>query len=107
MLQVWKIKPHIKGDTFSSRQITFPFDITACKIEMQFREIANSRLMFFWSTTNNTFEKINANQIIMKSRILDDKVASYISDLQVIYPDGTVQTYFNATIQIISDITRT
>lgn len=106
MIPVWKIKPHIKGDTFTSRKITFPFDITTCGIDMQFRQVANSRVYFFWSTENDTFEKINTTQIIMKSRILDEQQGVYVSDLQITFADGTVKTYLNATLQMITDITR-
>ena len=41
----------------------------------------------------------------MKSRILDIGVSNYISDLQVTFEDGTVYTYFKASLQILQDIT--
>ena len=106
MIPTWTIKPHIKGDTFNSRKITFPFDITDCLIEMQFRQNAVSRVIFNWTTENNTFEKISSTEIIMKSRILDFGVSNYVSDLQVTFLDGTVYTYFKANLQILQDITQ-
>ena len=57
MIPTWKIKPHIKGDTFNSRKIKFPFDITNCLIEMQFRPYGEGSVFFNWTTKNNTFEK--------------------------------------------------
>lgn len=105
MIPNWTIKPHIKGDTFNSRKITFPFEITNCRIDMQFKQNATTRIIFNWTTENNTFEKISSTEIIMKSRILDIGVSNYISDLQVTFEDGTVYTYFKASLQILQDIT--
>lgn len=106
MIPTWTIQPHIKGDTFNSRQITFPFDITDCLIEMQFRESPNGDVMFKWSTEDSTFEKISATEIVMKSKILDYGPRTYQSDLQVTFLDGTVYTYFKANLQIIQDFTK-
>lgn len=105
MIPTWTIQPHIKGDTFNSRKITFPFTITDCVIEMQFK-MGGGSVIFAWTTENNTFEKISSTEIIMKSRILDQRVGSYISDLQVTFLDGTVYTYFKANLQILQDITQ-
>ena len=105
MIQTWTIKPHIKGNTFNSRKITFPFDITNCRIDMQFRQNTNGKIEFKWSTIDGTFEKISATEIIMKSRILNFNASTYISDLQVIYEDGTSYTYFKADLQILQNIT--
>ena len=106
MIQTWTIKPHIKGDTFNSRKITFPFEITDCRIDMQFRLNGTGTSIFEeWSTENLTFEKISATEVIMKSRIINQKVGTYTSDLQVTFEDGTVYTYFKASLQILQDIT--
>jgi len=102
----WNIGQHVKGDTFNQRKITFPFDITDCIIKMQFRVNPISAVVFFWSTENDTFEKISTTEIIMKSRILDTYVSNYVSDLEVIFQDGTVVTYLTANLKIIQDITR-
>jgi hypothetical protein len=104
-IPTWKIRPHKKGDTFNSRKINFPFDITDCRIDMHFRKQANGLIVFSWSTENDTFEKISATEVTMKSRILDNATGVYISDLQVVFPDTTVFTYFNARIEINQDVT--
>lgn len=105
MVQTWTINPHIKGDTFNSRKITFPFDITNCEIKMQFRQQELGSSFFEWDTENETFEKISATEIIMKGRILNFSPYTYISDLQVIFHDSTVVTYFKANLKITQDIT--
>jgi hypothetical protein len=105
MIQTWAIKPHIKGDTFNSRKITFPFDITDCRIDMQFKVTVRAGISFAWSTEDNTFEKISSTEVIMKSRILGEAVSGYISDLQVSFEDGTIYTYLRANLQILQDVT--
>lgn len=105
-IQTWQIPQHIKGDTFNSRKITFPFLITGCIIEMQFKATATGKTIFKWSTADGTFDVISATEMIMTERILDFPVYSYVSDLQIIFPDETVRTYFNAYLPIIQDITR-
>ena len=111
MIPTWNIQKgvndfdFIKGDTFNSRKITFPFVITNVKIEMQFKLRAVAQTSFFWSTVDNTFEKINATEIIMKSRILDFPADSYISDMQFTYENGTVITHLKANLKIVQDIT--
>jgi hypothetical protein len=72
---------------------------------MHFRKQANGLIVFSWSTENDTFEKISATEVTMKSRILDNATGVYISDLQVVFPDTTVFTYFNARIEINQDVT--
>lgn len=106
MLKTWTIKePHIKGTTFNERKITFPFDITNCKIDMHFKQNILSKPVFYWSTIGNSFEKISSTEIKMKSCILDFPVGNYLADLQVTYQDGTIYPYFKASLQIIQNIT--
>ena len=105
MIPTWTINPHIKGNTFNSRKITFPFDITDCRIDMQFRKQANDTIAFAWSTSDDTFDKISSTELIMKSRKLDAAAEVYISDLQVIFSDETIITYFNVRLEILQDIT--
>ena len=111
MIPTWNIKKgtsdfdFIKGDTFNSREITFPFDITNVKIQMQFKLKANTQTIFLWSTENNTFEKISATKVIMKSRILDFPVNNYVSDMQLTFANGVVNTTLRANLKIVQDIT--
>jgi hypothetical protein len=105
IIKTWTIRPHIKGDTFNSRKITFPFDITDCRIDMQFRKQANDKIEFAWSTEDDTFEKISSTEVIMKSVKLNNNASFYYSDLQIIFLNETVYTYFKAQIHILQDIT--
>jgi hypothetical protein len=73
---------------------------------MQFKITKTGNPVFYWSTVDESFEKISATEVVMKSRLLDNYVYKYISDLQVTFEDGTVYTYFTANLQIIQDITR-
>jgi len=100
MIPTWNLKQHIRGNTLNAKNITFPFDVSDCKIELQFR-LGVSSVMFFWSTENNTFERTSDFIIKMKSRLLDQKQGNYSAFLKVTFPDGTVETYFKANLQII------
>ena len=104
-IPTWTIKNHIKGNTFNAREITFPFDITNCRIDMQFRKQANDTIVFAWSTEDNTFDKISTTKIVMNQRILDVQPAVYISDLQVIFQNENVITYFKVRLEVEQDIT--
>jgi len=105
MIPTWIINPCKKGDTINSKKITFPFDITDCIISMQFKLSANAKTIFEWSSEDDTFEKISSTEIIMKSRILDVLPFTYLSDLQVIFNNGEVQTYLNAELTITNEYT--
>ena len=100
MIQTWTIKQHIRGNTLNAKDITFPFDISNCKIDLDFK-LGSGSVIFKWSTDNNTFVKTSDFTINMKSRYLDFKQGTYSAYLKVTFPDGTVQTYFKANLQII------
>ena len=99
MIPNWTLKPHLKGDTINSKNITFPFDISDCKIDLQFK-MGGGSVIFQWTTENSTFEKTTDFIVKMKSRVLDFRIGSYSAFLKVTFPDGTVQTYFKANLQI-------
>ena len=101
MIPTWTLKQHIKGNTLNAKNITFPFDVSDCKIDLEFRIGTGSTVMFFWSTENNTFERTSDFIIKMKSKMLDQKQGMYSGFLKVTFPDGTVETYFKANLQII------
>jgi hypothetical protein len=94
-----------KGDTFNSRKITFPFDISNCQIKMEFKYKIGNKVAFFWSTEDDSFTNLSPNEIVMTSRILDEIPNIYVYDLQIIFPGGETKTYFGGTMKIIQDIT--
>jgi hypothetical protein len=105
-LKTWKMDSQKRGDTFNQRNITFPFDITNCDINMQFRKQANDTVEFAWSTSDGTFEKVSATKVIMKSKLINANAGVYLSDLEVRFNATTIYTYCNATLQIYQDITQ-
>lgn len=104
-MDTWAIKPHYKGRTFKDRKLTFEFPITNCIIEMDFKISNSVTPVFSWSTKNNTIEKISATEVIMKSRILDVPVNTYLSDLKMTFENGNVETQFLITLQILKPTT--
>jgi hypothetical protein len=68
---------------------------------MQFRTSDFSNIIATWNTSDNTFLKETEYTLIMKSRIIDIPLGTYEADLNIIFEDGNIQTYFTATLQII------
>jgi len=106
--RIYNFKDHTKGDTFNSRNFTFPFVITGCEILMQFRLKSISAnlnpVAFEWKSNDDTFEIINSTQAIMKFRILDVPIGKYEYDLQIKFTDGIVYTYFKGDLIITKEI---
>tara|TARA_R110000782_G_scaffold161293_1_gene253328 strand:- start:120 stop:452 length:333 start_codon:yes stop_codon:yes gene_type:complete len=99
---------HLKGDSFKSRKITFGFDLTGSRVDIQFKQsIGSSKSTFSWSTFNTTIEVFDAinGVIILKGRILDVPKNTYYYDCQIIDASGFVKTYFYGKMQINQDIT--
>mgnify|MGYP003653887477 CR=1 FL=1 len=107
-MTTYNFPDHIGGDTFKAREITFGFDLTGAKIDMQFKSIKGGGVAFSWSTVDDTFsitDPVNG-VILMKSRILDERKDGYIYDLQIVNSNQDVQTYFGGRINITQGITK-
>lgn len=105
MIQTRTTRPHIKGNFFNNRHFTFPFSIANCVIIMQFKQGIGNRVVFSWSTEDDSFERISDFKIKMKGKILNYAVGTYISDLLVIFPDNVPYTQFKYNIEIVQNIT--
>lgn len=107
---IYDLRNHTKGDTFKSRQFTFPFIITGATILMQFRLKPTSATyvpsLYEWKTEDNSFEIISDYVAIMNSKKIDVIPGTYEYDLQITFPSGEVFTYFKGTQKIIQDISR-
>jgi len=112
-LHNWNIKCLKKGDTFKEKLITFPFSITGCTFLMQFRKDATgpntNPVAFEWKSEDDSFEIDGADDkiLIMKKKDIDVEPFAYVSDFQITYPNGDVETLFNAKIEIVEDYSRT
>lgn len=108
--KIYDFKNHKKGDTFKARKFTFPFVITGASILMQFRLKQTSSTitesLYEWKTSDNTFEIINANVVVMTSKKIDVMPGVYDYDLQITFPNGDVFTYFEGSQKITQDISR-
>ena len=99
---------HLKGDSFKARKITFGFDLTGSRIDIQFKQnIGSAKNVFFWSTFNQTITINDAlnGVITLKERILDIPKNIYHYDCQIINSSGFVKTYLYGKIQVDQDIT--
>lgn len=112
MIPVYNFPSHVKGDTFSSRQISFssvtnnsPIDLTGAEINIQFKENASSNVAYFWSTSDNsiTIDNPTNGVITMIAKIINAPASKYIYDIQVNI-NGVIKTYFQGSQTIIQDI---
>jgi len=93
-----------KSTTFNARKFTFPFSITGACIVMQFKHRSNGENAFAWKTSDNTIDIISDTEMIMTSRNMDYPVSEYIYDIIVTLLDGTVQIYFEGSLEITDKI---
>jgi hypothetical protein len=101
MIKTWNINPQLKGTTLNQKKLKFPFDITNCVISMQFKGVGLSKTSFEWSTVNGSFEKINATEVIMKSRLLDYNIGTYNATLKVVFSSGEIKRPIKVTMMIL------
>jgi hypothetical protein len=108
-IPTYNFPDHIKGDSFTARQITFSLDLSGASINMQFKENPYSPMVYFWSTDDNSITidstSSSASTITMTTKILDVPATTYVYDIQIKYPDNIVKTYFTGSQKIIQDIT--
>ena len=96
------IANHIKGDTWDGVEIiattkdengaSIPLDITGCDIIAQFK--INTSTVFEFKTSDNTILVPNptTGQFFLAPRKMDVEANTYKFDIEVTYPDGTVET---------------
>lgn len=113
-LPIYNFPDHVKGDTFTARQIIFssetanaPVDLTGAGINIQFKENPSTPTAYFWSTSDNSIILTDApNGIItMNAKILDAPASTYVYDVQIVDNTGMVKTYFKGSMKITQDIT--
>lgn len=104
----WKWSDHYKGSTFSPKKIKFNFDITGATIKCQLKwKQGGSIIAYEWITgTNITVVNALLGEVILdKINFFDIKTGDYIYDVQIIFADGTRETYIKGSQKIIQDIT--
>ena len=99
---------HLKGNTFKARQITFGYDLTGARIDLQFKERAGGQIVFSFSTADNTITYVNSTTGVVRLNefILDVAANTYVYDCQIIDANGSVVTLFYGQMQITQDVTQ-
>lgn len=111
---------HKRGDTWAGIQITLtevdedgvligPVDLTDAIIVSQLKKNSGDELAVFdFSTTEGTITINDATGGVfsLNSTIIDILPKVYLFDIQIEYPDGTIQTPVDGTFEIIADVTR-
>ena len=107
MIPINNFSDHYKGDTFLTKNINFGFDVTGAEITLEFKTQVNTRVAFFWSTTDDSISIVDAinGSVNMNSKNIDVTAATYMYDCQINFANGRVKTYFKGTLTIVQDIT--
>lgn len=111
-LKTWDLKCIKRGDTLKEKILTFPFDINGCTFLMQFRkydfQVNDNPVVFEWKSEDDSFEIIDSvlMKLNMEKKIMEFEPDKYISDFQITYPNGDVETLFEATLIITKDYSR-
>jgi hypothetical protein len=114
--QIWEMKDHFSGDTFKEKIITLkndddtPIDITDCTFLFQFRKakigLNDNPVSFFWSSSDDSIEIVDAEngELKLNKKIISVDPTDYVSDFQITYANGDVETLFSAKIRVIQSI---
>jgi len=113
----YNFPPHIKGDTFNGQLFRFStsngetsgsIDLTDATAKLQLKESYQSSPAFTFSTENEqiTLPNPSNGELQLESTIINIDAGKYIYDLQITFPDESVQTYLRGEWVIINDVTR-
>jgi hypothetical protein len=106
---ICNFKDHYKGSTFTARKIKFNFNITGAIITCQIRQQPGSPIIYEWKTgVNITVLDYLTGEIVL-NQIEDFKpiAGNYVSDVQVKFANGTIQTYLKGGLRVFQDVTVT
>jgi hypothetical protein len=106
---IYNFKDHYRGSTFRELSIKFNFDVTGAVITCQIRPQANGTIIHEWKTgVNITVNDLVTGDIVLQRILKFEPLArNYVYDLQILFADGTGDTYIKGTLKVIQDITET
>mgnify|MGYP007071585948 CR=1 FL=1 len=105
--------PHIKGDTFNGLFITInlngvPIDLTDVNIRSHFRLGSKSGCKVKKFDLDNGIvvtDAVNGQFEMLVDTLIDWDAGSWVFDVEIEFPDGTIKTYYEDTLNVIQDIT--
>lgn len=113
------IVPHKKGDTWDGIEIEYkefdtdgvteiPRDLTGVTVLSQFRKQGDGVVFFEFKTIDNTITIPNPTLGVVKfmPRIVLAQPGIYITDVQLTFPDGRVETDVAGSWEILQEISR-
>ena len=105
----------IKGSRWDGLQITLysdtaqtiPIDLTDCVITYKIKEGPQAVSQSTWSTAESTITITGAdsNIITIVGRNMEVKPATYYGDIDILFPDGALRTWFRTKMSVIQDYT--
>jgi hypothetical protein len=104
---IYNFQDHYKGSTLSPLAIKFNFDVTGAEIICQIRTQPNATIVHEWKTgTNITVTNALTGEIVLQQvNKFNPTAGNYVYDLQIIFADGTCQTYMKGSLKVIQDVT--
>jgi hypothetical protein len=103
-----------RGDTWGGFDLTItedavPRDLTGATVRMQLRkQYTDTAATASWTTADNSillFDAVNGVLRIV-GRVLNVDPWDYLLDVEITWPDGTVQTVFDGVMTVYPDVTR-
>lgn len=108
----YTIPRHRRGDTWDGinaigiKVNEVPVDLNGAAVKMELREDYDSPVAFTLSTTTSTISILpNLSAVTIPAIVIDIPPTTYMYDLQVTYPSGTVKTYLEGKWEIYFDVT--
>jgi hypothetical protein len=109
------IVDHKVGDTWDGMSFVLtdegtlqPINLSGVQVLIQFKLNANSIIAFSFKTSDGTVTIPNPinGEIIMMPRIMNVIANTYRFDVQLTFPNGTVQTIIEDYWKLVNDISR-
>lgn len=100
------IAAHKKGDWWRGMTLTFPFSITGYTFKADFKVKPLGNTVFSFTTADNSITiNTSLNKITFVAKIIDQVASRYISDLEMIPPNGQKETITDISWEITQDRT--
>lgn len=114
------IEDHYRGDTWDGMELLIedleddnvtvigPLDLTGCMVNAHFKTSPRGSAIFKFSTTDDTITIANPTTGIIRfnEKKIDAEPATYMFDIQLTFPDGSIKTILQDCWTILNDITR-
>ena len=110
---IYNIPRHRRGDTWDGilalgfKENGIPVNLSGAVVSMELREDYDAPVALTFTTNDSSILIQNSlSSINIAPRIIDIPPATYLYDIQVVYPTMRVKTYLQGSWEIYFDITK-